>query len=336
MFLGLLYIFGLEQTLYKKEKWFSILLRFLACASQWKQVNVAKVSTFSDGHPVINEKMGGFKLPWVKKRRLRPEGLSCVVWRWRGASGTAGEVAAATWDHFPTIRHTSYLTHRPAAAWRFFTLACISERSPSLNNHNVDQGKTVMKVEEAAQNGFSPKGRNAAPIRNKTQRITWVRFIRCDQGSEHVGMSVRPLSVLRSSVGPMQQSRKRSSREERALRGSDERVLCGGQVADCWSWEMKAGRRPLIYCTVHRCRRWIAPVSFYFSVFFSSVPDSEWCIGVRRGWASGGIRAAGAHSDTWGGQGKIWRNKWCKTRQKFSTKICGAAVYCTLLPLKGY
>lgn len=48
-------------------------------------------------------------------------------------------------------------------------------------------------------------------------------------------------------------------------------------------------KRPLIYCTVHCCKRWIAPpLLFSPTVFFTSMPVSEWCIRVRRGWVLGG------------------------------------------------
>lgn len=43
-------------------------------------------------------------------------------------------------------------------------------------------------------------------------------------------------SVLRSRL-----DRCSKWREEKGLQASDEQFLCRGQVADCWSWEMKAG-----------------------------------------------------------------------------------------------
>lgn len=57
----------------------------------------------------------------------------------------------------------------------------------------------------------------------------------------------------------------------------------------------ESGRRPLIYCTVHCCRRWIAPI---FSIFCISLLHArERVMNQGQAWLNvGRIRVAGAHS----------------------------------------
>ena len=101
-----------------------------------------------------------------------------------------------------------------------------------------------------------------------------------------VCISVYKCCLLLNScpAGQMHRRINRKERERKRLRGSDEVFLCGGQVADCWSWEMKAGED-----------QWSTPQntaagdgSLPSLLFSRSVPESGWCIRVRRGGVSGG------------------------------------------------
>lgn len=69
-------------------------------------------------------------------------------------------------------------------------------------------------------------------------------------------------------------------------------------MADCWSWGDESRRRPLIYCTAHCCRRWIALLSSIFSLpVFSLFHACERVMHQGQAWLGvGRIRVAGAHS----------------------------------------
>lgn len=86
------------------------------------------------------------------------------------------------------------------------------------------------------------------------------------------------------------------------------------QIAGAGRWKQEK-TTDLLYSTLLQemdSTRLSLPLSLLFSMFLSSVPVSEWCIRVRRGWVLGGSeRPAPTHRgwDTWGGQGRIWRGE---------------------------
>lgn len=129
----------------------------------------------------------------------------------------------------------------------------------------------------------------------------------------HMGKCVSSLavpSVLKSRLDRFTEGERELTERKKAprLRRTVFVRRPGGRLLEL---EDESRRRPLIYCTVHCCRRWIAPLSSIFSVFLSSMPGSEWCIRVRRGWVLGGSeQPAPTHRgwDTWG-QKRIWGKK---------------------------
>lgn len=105
---------------------------------------------------------------------------------------------------------------------------------------------------------------------------SWERM--CTYGRCMSSLALPP--VFEIQTGRMQQRRKNAPR----LRCS---FLCRGQVADCWSWEMKAWEdhwSAVQYTAVGD--GWLP--SLPCAALLSSMPVSGWCIGVRFGWALGG------------------------------------------------
>lgn len=122
-------------------------------AGCWKQVNVAKVRTVSDGLPVINgEKIEDLNPHGSRKGDCILKGFGFIARCWQGALGIAGEVVATTRDSTPTFWSNALwlpggnhmwrpqLSDSPTVAWKFpFKRAYVNDLS--VNNQNVGQGK---------------------------------------------------------------------------------------------------------------------------------------------------------------------------------------------------
>lgn len=137
----------------------------------------------------------------------------------------------------------------------------------------------------------------------------------------HVSWFFSSLALVRADAGEEKENLER----ERNLQGSNEQVLCRGQVADCWSLEMKAAED--YWSTLQD--KYKTPLFYFLPFCVSLLHAHEQVIHQGQAWLSvGRIRVAGAYSfglktyekvrgkNDW----KIWR-EWCqKTTQ--CTKSC--------------
>lgn len=213
----------------------------------------------------------------------------------------------------------------PNSSLEIFIPACVSERSPCLTTTTWLKGNCNENAKKKKKNyaglwtgKFHPEAENPVPIWNKTKRITRICSARghcenahmCTHGWCTSSLALPPVS--RSRQDRCSEGERELGQGERTLRGSDVRVfLCRGQVADCWSWEMKAWEDH--WSIVQYTLLWEMAGSPLFHVLRFS-PPCPWA-GDASGsgvcaWVLGGSeRPAPTHQgwDASWGQRRIWK-----------------------------
>lgn len=287
---------------------------------------------------------GGFKPPWVKESRLHPEGLGFIAWRWRRGfgdcrrgrhhhKGPCSRVFGCT-DAWGNHVWVPQLSNSPSnSGLKIFILACESEWSRSLTTKACIKGncnESGSSYTGLWTREFHPRQekKNPAPIRNKTQRITWVCFIRgklCAHMGECVFSSLfrdpDRTDALKEKEN-LERGRKRAPEAQMSSFCAEARW----QIAGAGRWKQEK-TTDLLYSTL--LQEMDSTPLFYFLCFSSSVPVSEWCIRVRRGWVLEGSERPGAHSprgwDAWGGRRRIWwknEERMSKNTKNWAVSAC--------------